>query len=491
MTALWTSSDAVVVATALRTMGPKPGPLLAALELAARFEDESPVTAERLLDHVQSSAADDATRLLLHRALLGWDAQEGQDWAGATRHQTTARRQLIYRELRVPDAVGDLLDRLFPHYISEDPGFEISGQFNRWFNQQEQEQAGFYWPAYRQLIEDVERWPQANVENLSRASKLVIERLSDPYAEDDSAFSARGLVVGYVQSGKTANFTGVIARAVDAGYRLIVVLTGMTTILRQQTQRRLDKQLIGKELLQGVAAGGVEYQGASDWGSFISYGGRPSAQGRPDWRRLTSFGSDYRRLQQGIAALHFELADNSQPINSPTNLRTMPVRLVVAMKNRKPLDDLVRDLRQVSKAGFDISRLPSLIIDDESDQASINTTRVPGRGDVRRRTAINRRITELLELLPRAQYVGYTATPFANVFVDPNDDIGIYPRDFIIGLDRPAGYMGASDFHDFRPPRRGYRATSRATCRTSRAMTWMMATCSVPSTASSSLVPSS
>src|SRR5581483_6676853 len=83
--------------------------------------------------------------------------------------------------------------------------------------------------------------------------------------------------------------------------------------------------------------------------------------------------------------------------------------------------------------------------------ASVNTIK-PDRQflkeEKKRRTAINQRLTNLLEILPRAQYVGYTATPFANVFVDPDDAQSIFPRDFIIALPRPVGYMGVSDFHD-------------------------------------------
>ena len=97
-------------------------------------------------------------------------------------------------------------------------------------------------------------------------------------------------------------------------------------------------------------------------------------------------------------------------------------------------------------AGVEIERI-ALIIDDKSDQASINT-RKPTKREIQQRTSINEAIAGLLEFLPRAQYVGYTATPFANVFVDPNDDLGS-PRDFILSLERPVGYMGAADYHDF------------------------------------------
>ena len=125
------------------------------------------------------------------------------------------------------------------------------------------------------------------------------------------------------------------------------------------------------------------------------------------------------------------------------------MRLLVVKKNSTRLAKLVSDLKKIgSKA---LSEVPSLIIDDESDQASIDTIRPDKRfleSERRRRSTINQRVTDLLQILPRAQYVGYTATPFANVFVDPEDAQNIFPKDFIISLPRPVGYMGVTDFHD-------------------------------------------
>ena len=240
----------------------------------------------------------------------------------------------------------------------------------------------------------------------------------------------------------------------------------MTTILRQQTQTRLDRQLIGTELLEGVAAGEFEYADVDDWDRFVSHGGRPSELGSVDWLRLTGLRADYRKLHQGIGALHFEHADKALPINASENIAKMSARLVVAMKNKTPLNNLLDDLKHVQPRVFDLPRIPALIIDDESDQASINTKR-PGdpataKKDVVARTKINDLIVQLLDLMPRAQYVGYTATPFASVFVDPNDRLGVFPRDFIIGLDRPADYMGAADYHDFRAPPPGKMSNERS-----------------------------
>ena len=121
-------------------------------------------------------------------------------------------------------------------------------------------------------------------------------------------------------------------------------------------------------------------------------------------------------------------------------------------KNATVLKKLVTDI-EANKQAF--AEIPVLMIDDESDQASVNTVdpekilaaKAEGR-EIKARRAINDRIAAMLELMPRTQYVGYTATPFANVFVDPSDPVGIFPRDFVIGLERPPGYMGVEDFYD-------------------------------------------
>ncbi|WP_231912167.1 Z1 domain-containing protein, partial [Rhodococcus sp. HS-D2] len=144
-----------------------------------------------------------------------------------------------------------------------------------------------------------------------------------------------------------------------------------------------------------------------------------------------------------------ELAVKSKKLYDPANLHRTNVRLAVVKKNKSTLEKLVADLKRIHTR---MDEIPALIIDDEADQASVNTINPNRRGkssDEVERTAINKQISALLELLPRCQYVGYTATPFANVFVDPDDSENIFPKDFIVSLERPSGYMGGSDFYDF------------------------------------------
>ncbi|WP_336081352.1 Z1 domain-containing protein [Nocardia sp. SSK8] len=271
----------------------------------------------------------------------------------------------------------------------------------------------------------------------------MVERLADPTAL--TAYQAKGLVVGYVQSGKTANFTGVVAKAIDAGYRLVIVLSGTLNLLRAQTQRRLDMELVGREnILRGAAEHESDYHDDPAWigRRFQSFGELPSVQGWFDIHRLTTRDNDYRSLQQGIYALEFEKREPALPLYDPVNLHRAAARLMVVKKNKTVLTRLVKDLNKIKTP---LSEIPVLIIDDESDEASVNTTRPKPDTE---RTAINQSIADLLTMLPRAQYLGYTATPYANVFIDPSDTTDIFPKDFLLSLERPAGYMGATDFHD-------------------------------------------
>ncbi|MFE7773114.1 Z1 domain-containing protein [Streptomyces sp. NPDC057445] len=385
--------------------------------------------------------------------LNSWDMDEGADWSTAPA-RTDARRADTYDRLGFDSDLCKALSTVVRVY--KEPGAAvISDRFESWYSRDAAAARSFYWTAYENLLRR-KGWSDTAVSSLDEASHSVVERLSDPTRAE--AYGARGLVVGYVQSGKTANFTGVTAKAIDAGYRLVIVLGGTLNLLRSQTQRRLDMELIGQEnILRGAdpqdidALIGVDYQDDEDWPhKFVSHGGRPSAFGSCDIERLTTRDDDYKSLLQGIRALDYEKLDRTRPLHDPANLHHAAARVMVVKKNKSVLTKLVKDLKKI---GPILGEIPALIIDDESDQASVNTID-PKKWEEGRviRTAINGLITQLLDLLPRAQYVGYTATPFANVFIDPGDSEDIFPRDFLISLPRPAGYMGVQDFHDLDSP---------------------------------------
>ncbi|GHA70589.1 Z1 domain-containing protein [Streptomyces termitum] len=386
---------------------------------------------------------------LWKQKLTFWDTVETATWS-ASQAGTEQRRADTYARLGFGEELRKALDTAVPLITAPKP-VVLSRGFTPWYTREKGAARSFYWSAYERVLRG-KGWSEAAIASLDQASHGVVERLSDPTRDD--AYSARGLVVGYVQSGKTANFTGVIAKAVDAGYRLVIVLGGTLNLLRGQTQRRLDMELIGREnILRGISPDdidsliGVDYQDDEDWpAKFVSHGGRPSHRGAFDIERLTTRDDDYRGLGQGISALDIPKTDPARALHDPVNLHPSAARVMVVKKNKDVLASLVQDLKRV---GSILGELPVLIIDDESDQASVNTNNPAKRTEGEEsRTTINRLISHLLQLLPRAQYVGYTATPFANVFVDPDDTTDIFPRDFLISLPRPIGYMGVQDFHD-------------------------------------------
>lgn len=244
-----------------------------------------------------------------------------------------------------------------------------------------------FWPKLRHTLESDPGWASA-VPSLDESSTDVVGLLADPHSP---TIATRGLVLGYVQSGKTANFTATIAKAADAGYRLFIVLSGVHNALRRQTQIRLEDQL--------------------------------HAPHPTKWVQLTD---EFRDFGRPVKAL---------PLVAGTDLRL----LAVVKKNVFRLTRLRDWLMQAHEHGG-LDTCPVLIIDDESDQASPNAAR---NADLDR-TKINQRIVELLQL-PRVAYVGYTATPFANVLINPADRDDLYPRSFIYSLPKPDSYFGSEE----------------------------------------------
>ncbi len=250
---------------------------------------------------------------------------------------------------------------------------------------------GRHWPKLRAYLENVKGWRSGSIEGLDKASSEVVSLLWNPNLDQ---FRCRGLVVGHVQSGKTANMTAVMAKALDAGYNTVIVLAGLTNKLRCQTQTRLVSDLVTRNPIDWQV---LSPQDVDDDFQVPPYGGIPS--------------------------------------------HTDKAQLAVVKKNVSPLDRLKVAIRKTPRVA--LKRLRILLIDDECDQASVNAAR--GALDM---TAINQRIRELLKMLPAVSYVGYTATPFANVLINPYPGEGqalddLYPRDFITALPTPSEYFGA------------------------------------------------
>lgn len=274
-----------------------------------------------------------------------------------------------------------------------------------------------YWPTLRQYLATTKGWKASALRSLDDTSDRILRQLSAP---DVDGFDIRGLVLGYVQSGKTASFTAVAAKAADAGYRLIIVLSGIDKGLRRQTNIRLKRELVGY----------------SD--------GRPGAVKMPPvgqrWHEFTSEDLD-GDFQPGFA--NHAALQGSQPV------------LIVMKKNGSVLRRL---LLWLEDAPPEVRRtLPFLLIDDEADQASIDTRgsyqaeNDPVDPDYEPPSVINGLIRKLLITFERRAYIAYTATPFANILI-PHDttdrrvENDLYPKDFIVDLPKPSGYFGAEEF---------------------------------------------
>lgn len=276
----------------------------------------------------------------------------------------------------------------------------------------------FYWGRYRKLL-NLKGLPKSVIDATDEVTDRVLDRLGDPH--NSSRWSRRGMVVGHVQSGKTQNYTGLICKAADAGYRLIVVIAGIHNNLRNQTQARIDEGFIGRDTGRLAHANKAQRQKIIGVGQF-------------DQREFpVSLTNTLRDFNKATATTN----------TSQIGQYNVPVVLVIK-KNSSTLKNLLEWLKEHSvHQGTQMVSQPMLLIDDEADNASINTAYA--RDEV---TRINSQIRELLSLFHRSCYVGYTATPFANIFIDPDTDDealkqDLFPRHFIIGLDAPSNYFGA------------------------------------------------
>lgn len=284
-----------------------------------------------------------------------------------------------------------------------------------------------FWNRYSRYLREIKRWPEPVVKSIDRTSTDVLKRLEDPLRE--GSWDRRGMVVGNVQSGKTANFTAVICKAADAGYKVIVVLTGMHNSLRSQTQFRLDEEFLGYETDKNL-----KFDEANS-----RIGVMKKLIGAPFLRvnSLTSSRDDGDF--NSIVARNAGIIPGGDPI------------LLVVKKNASVLKNLNGWARAVrADDEGKIGDVPLLVIDDECDQASINTASLDLADPDYDITAINRQIRKLLHTFKKSAYVGYTATPFATVFIHPDNphaEYGedLFPRSFILALAAPSNYVGPAE----------------------------------------------
>lgn len=311
--------------------------------------------------------------------------------------------------------------------VSVMPGAIIDdGTVSEWVDTVETD--WFYWNRYKKMLLEGKHWSETVVNKMDEETSEILRRLGNP---SENEFSKKGLVIGHVQAGKTANYTALINKAVDVGYRVIIVIAGTLESLRSQTQKRIEHDMVGR-----VSARTKTRTKDRSAGVVANHG--PFGVAR--------FGYDEKHMPMLItyAQTDFNINDTRRAgYYNPSQ----PLVLVIK-KNVNVLNAVEAWFRERFSPA-ERANLPMLLIDDEADNATINTATDPENTP----TAINAAIRRLISkrLFRRCSYVGYTATPYANIFIDPEsynaavqDDL--FPRDFICCLSTPDSYMGPSKF---------------------------------------------
>jgi len=308
-----------------------------------------------------------------------------------------------------------LLDKLV---VQMDTGVSIVDEatYKPWLANRKADIDEYYWSRYRSYLLEEKRWADNVVDTLDKVGDDILDLLGNP--EEHNAWRRRGLVLGDIQSGKTSNYLALINKAADAGYKLIILLSGTLEALRKQTQERMDEGFVGLNSRNALSKDiEKKYVGV----------------GQFDKRRtafpLTDIISDFdaKKLQ----ALNFSAKSLNEPIVFVVKKNTTVLKNLFAWINSSYKDT---NSEQIAS--------PLLLIDDEADNASVNTKK-PELDP----TAVNLGIRKILDLFQHSTYVAVTATPFANIFINPDDEDSLrdlFPSDFIYALSPPPYYIGSN-----------------------------------------------
>ncbi|UEO00374.1 Z1 domain-containing protein [Acidiferrobacter thiooxydans] len=330
-------------------------------------------------------------------------------------------------EVDTAAATGELIRR-FSHWIGQDSTLVDDEGHVPWLTAA-RKRDWRYWQRYQGWLE--RKMSAAAVDGLDKSTDKILGLLEDPHR--DGAWDRRGLVVGHVQSGKTGNYSGLICKAADAGYKIVIVLAGLHNNLRSQTQIRLEEGFLGYET--SAAGDAVKLIGVGEIDS--------DAEIRPNCATNRSNNGDFNTK----VAQHYAISPEQRPW------------LFVVKKNKTVLERLLKWIRNHVADTTDaatgkrfVSNLPLLLIDDEADHASVDTGEQlfnpDGTPDLEHEPkAINSRIRKILHAFAKSAYVGYTATPFANIFIHrraATSDEGpdLFPQSFIVNLAAPSNYVG-------------------------------------------------
>ncbi|UZD48707.1 Z1 domain-containing protein [Peribacillus frigoritolerans] len=310
-----------------------------------------------------------------------------------------------------------------------------------WYKEKKEHIDFKYWNRYRKYLVGKKNWSIDVVNKLDDSTEMIMELLEDP-TDEDRNFDRRGLAFGYVQSGKTAHFTGVINKAIDAGYKLIIVLAGMHNDLRSQTQMRLDEEVLGYE--NSVKHTNKNKANRIGVGTLIGH-------------EFFEVDSPTDRSENGDFQSKRALTFNKQIMVVKKNARVLE-KLLAACQN-SPKATYVPSETEGKSGHKVIHNVPILIIDDEADQASVDTSNMYDENNEIREEydpkAINSNIRQIYNTFSQRVYLGYTATPFANILINQEAATtlhgqDLFPRDFILNLPKAYNYVGPLEY--FLPP---------------------------------------
>ncbi|MEG1313435.1 MAG: Z1 domain-containing protein, partial [Bacilli bacterium] len=306
-------------------------------------------------------------------------------------------------------------DITWRYKIYSTPGESLIANYeqNNWYDEAKELLTPVFWSRYRNFLIDKKNFSPNIVSTLGEDTldAKLMNYIGNPKAE--AGFLKRGLIIGDVQSGKTSTYIGLICKAADAGYKVFILLTGTIESLRKQTQERVEEGFIGINMSADTTGGQRVGVGLDNMPIHAM--------------ALTSRKSDFTANSDKIAV---SLGDKEAVvfvIKKQTSVLKKLKEWLVSL-NADPITQKID--------------MPMLLIDDEADNASINTN-----ADKENPTKINKLIRDLANVFTKANYVGFTATPFANVFIDPEtSDLmkteDLFPEDFIVALPTPSNYIG-------------------------------------------------
>ena len=367
-------------------------------------------------------------------------------WFSDNSHTNENMKEFLNNFKNFPGASDELLVKAYDK-ISEIFQISMDGTYSEmsiddgheeWFNHdvnntydEEHKISWHYWKYYRDYLTQVKKMSPVVVQEIDSITSNILSKME--YPDREGAWNRRGLVMGSVQCGKTGNYTGLVAKAIDAGYKFIVILTGTHNSLRSQTQIRINEELLGYDLskLQKIGSSNMNRVGVGK--RWMMHKGR-------DIQTLTT---------------SHEKGDFKRTLAQSVNPNLQNPHVMVIKKNVSIMKNLIEWAKFYAGPENKVKDVPMLIIDDECDQASVNTKKteindLTGEA-IDEPTKTNLRIRELLNLFEKSIYVGYTATPFANIFINhqrEHESLGqdLFPKDFIVSLNRPSNYIGPEEF---------------------------------------------